>query len=289
MPIKNIAEEVLLGSVNVLWNSVNQGHIDRDGIEIDIVPEVVESQVGDFGNTPVNAWDDGLTIEGTFKLVQTADFDVPLLAIGDAQGTKVTTGVNSAIGVGNTVGSPMTTNELKFLPIVAANTPTYDLTIHRAMIMGSPKLLFKTTEKQVWEIKFKGLIDENRVSGDQLFKFGDTTIAADVTAPLVSSTVPADAAAAVAVGDDIVITMGEAINPDTVTDKTVSIFETPVGSGPTALKVAKALTVSADGLTITINPTANLSAATVYMVALDGIKDPSGNELIFYVWEFTTA
>jgi hypothetical protein len=101
--------------------------------------------------------------------------------------------------------------------------------------------------------------------------------------PTVVSTVPANAAAAVAVNTLISATFSEAMNPATITGATFTV------TGPGATPVAGAVTYS--GTTATFTPTAILANSTLFTATITtGAKDPTGAPLAAnFVWTFTTA
>ena len=118
--------------------------------------------------------------------------------------------------------------------------------------------------------------------------FGDTfftkatleTLAAAVTpaAVALSTIVPDDAATAIAVDANVVITFNNQIAADDIT---------AIKADGTLVAAAKSW--DATGKILTINPTSNLGAATVYIVAINGVKDIYGQTLAAETSTFTTA
>ncbi len=100
--------------------------------------------------------------------------------------------------------------------------------------------------------------------------------------PTVVSTVPADAATAVAINAAVTATFSRAMNAATI-DATTFTLTAP---GPTS--IAGAVTYS--GSTATFTPTAILAADTIYTATITtGAEDPTGSTLAAdYVWTFTT-
>lgn len=105
----------------------------------------------------------------------------------------------------------------------------------------------------------------------------------DTTAPLVTSTDPANGAAAVALNKKISATFSEAMDPATITTATYTL----AGPGNTAVLG----TVTYAGFTATFSPTAPLAPNTVYTSTVTtGSKDLAGNALTSnYVWTWTTG
>jgi methionine-rich copper-binding protein CopC len=109
-----------------------------------------------------------------------------------------------------------------------------------------------------------------------------TGATADTTAPIVSSTVPADGATGIAVNANITATFSEAIDAATISTATFTLRQA-------AAIVAGS--VSYVGNTATFDPTASLLANTLYTATLTtGVKDLSGNALVATTtWSFTTG
>jgi Ice-binding-like/Bacterial Ig-like domain len=101
--------------------------------------------------------------------------------------------------------------------------------------------------------------------------------------PTVVSTIPVNAATAVAVNTTISATFSEAMDPATITATTFTV------AGPGATPVAGS--VSYSGNTATFTPTAVLATGTLYTATITtGAKDPTGAALAAnFVWTFTNA
>ena len=112
-----------------------------------------------------------------------------------------------------------------------------------------------------------------------------TAAAPDTLAPTVTARVPATGATGVAVGADLSATFSEAVQG-------VSTGSFTVRAGAAAA-VAATVTAGPGANQFTLNPTANLAAATVYTATLTGgaaaIRDLAGNPLTNVTWTFTTA
>src|SRR5207249_736354 len=104
----------------------------------------------------------------------------------------------------------------------------------------------------------------------------------DTTAPTVSFTVPARAATAVAINQNISAAFSEAMNPLTVTTLSFTLKQgvTPVIG-----------TVTYAGVTATFNPLNALAPNTTYTATIaTGTRDLAGNALANnFVWSFTTG
>lgn len=93
-----------------------------------------------------------------------------------------------------------------------------------------------------------------------------------------STIVPADAATAVAVTANIVITFNNKISEEAV------VVTTAAG-----VIVPAAKTWDGTGKILTIDPTSNMTAATVHLVTIGGVNDIYGQTLAASVKKFTTA
>lgn len=99
-------------------------------------------------------------------------------------------------------------------------------------------------------------------------------LSADVAAPTVAIT-PADEAAAVPANSNVVYTFSEAINPADVNPANFILMKASDGTiVPASLALNVARTV------VTLDPTANLAAATAYVaIVTRNVKDANGNSL----------
>jgi hypothetical protein len=117
------------------------------------------------------------------------------------------------------------------------------------------------------------------------FKIYYPKISNDTTAPTVT-TVPVDAATAVAVSANIVWTFSEALRSSTVNDSNFILMKTSDGT-----IIPGALTLNGAKTIVTLDPTVNLSAATDYTaICTTNVKDLAGNALATNIaTNFTTA
>jgi hypothetical protein len=124
---------------------------------------------------------------------------------------------------------------------------------------------------------------DNALASNYVWSF-TTGTTADTTAPIVSSTVPANAATGVAIGGNIAVTFSETMNPSTVTTATFTLIKQG-----TTTPVPGAVTYA--GTTATFNSTSSLATGTVYTATVTtGVKDLADNALASnYVWSFTTG
>jgi len=108
-----------------------------------------------------------------------------------------------------------------------------------------------------------------------------TAAAADVTAPTVLTTVPANGATSIAVNSNVTATFSEAMNSATINATTFTLKQ-----GTTTI----AGSVTYSGTTATFNPTNDLSGGIVYTVSITtGAMDAAGNAIATTkTWSFTT-
>ncbi len=110
----------------------------------------------------------------------------------------------------------------------------------------------------------------------------ENPIVANANRLTVSSTVPANGATFVPIGNKLTVTFSEAMDPATITTTTFTLQQ-----GATAVSG----TVAYTGVTAVFTPTSNLAASTVCTATITtGAKALSGNVLAAnYTWSFTTG
>jgi len=121
----------------------------------------------------------------------------------------------------------------------------------------------------------------NALAANYVWTF-TTGVNASLIPPTVSSTVPANGATNVPVGNALSATFSEAINPLTINTTTFTLNQG-------AASVAG--TVNYAGVTATFTPAANLAPNTLFTATITtGVRDLAGNALASnYVWTFTTG
>jgi hypothetical protein len=104
----------------------------------------------------------------------------------------------------------------------------------------------------------------------------------DTTAPIVTTTSPADVATGVPINQAVTATFSEAMNPSTITDATFTLHQ---GTTPVAG------TVDYAGVTPLFTPAINLDVNTEYTATITtGAADLAGNALVApHSWIFTTG
>ncbi len=102
----------------------------------------------------------------------------------------------------------------------------------------------------------------------------------DVTAPTVTSRVPADGATSVNIGVKPTAVFSEAVQPATVAMAV---------KGPGGQTVAGTVAYDSGALAASFTPTAPLATSTAYTVTVSGAEDLAGNPMAATSWGFTTA
>jgi tetrahydromethanopterin S-methyltransferase subunit B len=137
----------------------------------------------------------------------------------------------------------------------------------------------------VYTARVRGTVTDlsgNDMGNDYVWSFTTGQIP-DTTAPLVSSTTPANGATGVALDSILSATFSEAMNPLTINAATIRVTQ---GGGSVVTG-----TVTYSGVTATFNPTNTMAANAVHTVTVSStVRDLAGNPMTAdYVWTFTTG
>lgn len=279
---KDATKVFKLGPASITVNGTNIGFTGPDGVRFMYEDHVTYSTVADYGDTNFKAYFTGCALTVETQIAQT---ELDILSICASGATEITDGSDSAMGLGKKAGTEITGVPIVISP-VDTNMPSF------TMYKGIPEISMEAAYTgedgtTYYPLKFVAVVDSSKTS-DVLGRFGDTSINADVTAPTVSSVVPADEATSVAVSTNVIWTMSEELELATVTTKTVGVIKISDQSN-----VAGAVTLVNNGAstTITFNPTSDLDASSDYIAYLTkGIEDLAGNNLAaFSSTEFQTA
>jgi len=116
-----------------------------------------------------------------------------------------------------------------------------------------------------------------------LYKIEDvSSIAGDTSAPTVV-TVPADSDTDVVITNNLTATFSEQINPNDVKNGNFIL----ISAGGDLIDGT--LTYNSTTKVVTFNPTASLTASTVYIWTISNVRDIAGNEITRIAVNFTTA
>ena len=283
----DIQQIQLFGAAQINVSGVNIGHVDEEGVKAPLTNTIIEALAGKFGQSPVRKWLNGQRLMVEFNLIQTEFVNLENILPG---ATRVSDGGNDKLTFGQIGGTEIPGVPLILTPVIPGQTPLFNLTLANAAPIGDFDLLYSGGAYQKWACKFEGLIDEaGGAQGNFLAQFGDASITQDVVAPTVSSVVPADSAAGVAVGTTVVWTLSEDLDLNTVNGDSVHLIEDPTGAASEVAGTVVGVNAGA-GTTITFTPAGDLSAATKFLAMLEGsIKDKAGNNLAFFASDFDTA
>jgi hypothetical protein len=111
-----------------------------------------------------------------------------------------------------------------------------------------------------------------------------TPSAPDIVRPTITARTPAANAVTVNQATNVTVTFSEAVQAATVTNASITL------RAGAAAPVAATVTYNALTRVATLNPNANLAAATVYTVTVTGaVRDIAGNTLVPVSWNFATG
>jgi len=279
-------QNIKLGTAELSYKGLELGHSIGD-VNAKYTPEYHTLKVNRYGNTRVNEFLIGEDMEITIPLAETTLELLKTITPVSQMVTDDVTGAKKLI-FGSSPGKELLSQAglLSLHPIWAGTgVKDYDVTIYKACVRSAVELGYKVEGELVYNTTFVAFIDESRPEGDRLFCIGDPEVEADLTAPIVSSSVPANASTAIAVGSTIQFTMSKGIDLSTVVKDNVMLL--------TAAGVPVSGTVSYTAATkkIIFTPDANLTALTDYLAILTtGVKSINGIPLAAsHVVKFKTA
>ncbi|MDO8518700.1 MAG: Ig-like domain-containing protein [Deltaproteobacteria bacterium] len=183
--------------------------------------------------------------------------------------------------------APETISSTSFLvtdpdSVSVAGTVDMDATNHIATFTPSEDLASNTLLTVTINGEVEGMTGRV-LEGDYAWTF-TTGEAADLTAPTVSSTVPADGAVDVAINSKIAATFSEEMDPQTIADSTFLVTR------PDSTSVTGVVVYALVGNVATFTPDSDLELNTTFTATITGAADLAGNVLAgAYVWSFTTG
>lgn len=159
-------DNISLGPCYVYWNGNHVGHT-YGGVSVSITQTAYDLKSDQYGDTPVKSIDGGVSIEVTANLTE-ATFDNlrMLFASGSYSASPV-----EHITFGKPVGGEITTGELVLEP--TDGSEIFQIYKAAANVGGAIEIGYTTDKQRVFACKFKGMIDNTRVSGDQMFRIGN--------------------------------------------------------------------------------------------------------------------
>lgn len=279
------ANVLLLGPANITIGGVDMGYTQDASLEV--TSESTEAMVAEYGTTPMKAWvrATGATLKFTLHEMVLSKWQKVF------QGSAlITDGVTSALGFGQTAGTPITPAEVVVTPQsqMALVGEIGTLTLWACVPQG-PNGVKWDAEHQKLEVTLKAFVNTSKNSGEKLGRIGDPDVSADTTAPTVSPYAPLDDATGVSVSATINATFNEALDAGTVNTDNVQVFLGTEVGGPQT-KVAGTIAYDSTLFKITFTPTAALTGATLYEVVWgSGIKNSSGVRFAGAKTSFTTT
>lgn len=171
---------VQIGVQKLTFGDDPLGHTDG-GCEFSYAPEYTDVMVDAFGSTVV---DKVLTGEAVTVKVPLAEVTLEKLKNAIPTATLVTdAGVpaKKVLTIGSVAGKRLSKSAQKLTlhPAWLADADkSYDITLHKAVIVSEVTLPYKVDEKTVYEVEFMALIDDTKEDGNLLASIGDPTASA---------------------------------------------------------------------------------------------------------------
>lgn len=251
--------------------------------EITLTEAGLASAANDFETTPntftlgVVASDEkgnkSAAVDVVFNVTDVDDVAPALATVNPAvvAGTSVFLNYDEAL---NTSKLPLGTD----FTVIAGGTTA--ITVNSVTVSGSTVTLgLASAPSGAVTISYTPNADANKAlqdaAGNKSAALTSQAAVADTTAPTLASSTPADNATAVAVADNVVLTFSETVKAGTGN----IVLTNSADSTDTRTIDVTSSQVTFSGSTVTINPTADLKAATNYTVTLASgvIKDIAGN------------
>jgi hypothetical protein len=282
---KTDANVLVLGPCDITVGGVDMGYV-QDAVFTPSYSKI-EAMVAEYGDTPIKSWE--LAVGGTLTFTKhECTITTYQKLIG---GTSVITdGTDSALGFGKLAGTPITPVEVTVTPQsqMALSGEIGTLTLWKCVPDG-PGAISYNAETQKLEVTLKCQVDSSKNSGEKIGRFGDPNVAADTSAPTVSTYLPLDDATGVAVDATVNATFNEALDPGTINNGSVLLMLGADSSGPQT-PVAGVVSYDVATSKITFTPSANLSASTLYeLIITTAVKNVSGVAFAGAKSSFTTA
>lgn len=273
------------GPASISFKGVVLG-FTQDGQEVSSEPTWADIVVDQFGAGALDALLEAQEVTVTTIL---SEFTLANLQKVLGGALHVIDGAKEKVTIGRQAGFRARTDAgiLLLHPITRdAADVVEDITLYKAYVNEAVAFAHTHNEVKSYEVVWRALVDETKTDGNHLFAIGDTSASADVTAPSVASIVPADDATGIAITDNIVITLTD----DDLLESSMDANSVVLIDDSDDSIIAATRTWASGAKTITLNPTASLSAATKYRVVVTGLVDVNQNvQATPFSSNFTTA
>lgn len=167
-------ENIQIGRQKITFGGLELGHTDG-GCEFSYEPEYTDILVDAFGKTVA---DKVLVGEAVKVKVPLAEVKLELLKEAIPTGVLVGT-TNKKLTIGSAPGKKLSASakELVLHPAWLADADkSFDITLHKAVIVSEITLPYKVDEKTVYEVEFLALIDDTKQDGNYLATIGDPSV-----------------------------------------------------------------------------------------------------------------
>lgn len=164
---------IQIGRQNLKYGAVDLGHTDG-GCEFSYEPEYTDIVVDAYGKTVA---DKVLIGEAVKVKVPMAEVTLDRLKMSMPTGTLIGT-TTKKLTIGSAPGKKLSGSAqiLELHPAwLDVADKTFDIVLHKAVIIGEVKLAYKADEKTIIEVEFLALIDESKTDGNYLATIGDPT------------------------------------------------------------------------------------------------------------------
>lgn len=167
-------KNVQIGIQEITFGGRELGHTDG-GCEFTYEPEYTDITVDLYGNTAVDKVLTGEVVKVTVPLAETT-LDNMKMAIPTATVVEDATNGIKSLRIGSKAGKRLSemAETLKLHPSwLPKDDKTFDITLHKAVIVSETALSYKVDEKVVYEVEFIALIDETQDEGGLLAAIGE--------------------------------------------------------------------------------------------------------------------
>lgn len=156
------SDNISIGPCYVFFLGRHVGHT-FGGVSVSVTQNVYQLKSDQYGDTPVRVLDAGLAVEVTVNMTEATFANLKTLFASAYDGTTYLT-------FGKPVGGAIITGELVLEPIDGSDI--FQFYNAAPNVGGAIEIAFTTDAQRVFACKFMALIDDGRISGDQLFRIG---------------------------------------------------------------------------------------------------------------------